>query len=99
MSHAHGYMYPSALSPRRINQLYYYSTPDAILVGYLPHMGMFSHPKPTTKLQLLLPPFQLRDGSNIDRPLQRPGQGSISLMHMIHRSENLVALAGSISIG
>ena len=94
-------MYPSALSPRRINQVYYYSMPNAILVGYLPDMGMFSHPKsPTTKLQLLkLPPFQLQDGSNVDRLLRRPRQGNISLMHIIRRSEKLVVLAGGISIG
>ena len=101
MSHAHGYMYPSSLPPCRINQVYYHPTPNAVLVGFLPDMGMFFHPKlPTTELQLLkLPPFQLRDGSNIDRLLQRPGEGSISLMHMIRRSEKLVALAGGIAVG
>ena len=54
MSHAHGHMYPSALSPRRINKVYYRPMPDAILVGFLTDMGIFSHPKsPHTKLQLL----------------------------------------------
>ena len=74
--------------------------PNAILVGYLPDMGMFSHPKsPTTKLQLLkLPPFQLRDGSNIYRLPRRPRQGSNALMHIIRRSEKLAVLAGIISI-
>ena len=101
MSHAHGHMYPLALSPRRINQVYYYATSDTILVGYLPDMRMFSHPKsPTTKPQLFqLPPFQLWHSSNIDRLLHRPRQGSSALMHIIRRSEKLVVLAGSISIG
>ena len=101
MSHAHEYMYPSALPPCRFNQVHYHSTPNAILVGFLPDMGMFSHPKsPTTKLQLLkLPPFQLRDSSNIDRLLQHPRQGSSALVHVIRRPEKLVVLAGSISIG
>ena len=54
MSHAHGHMYPSALSPRRIKKAYYRPMPDAILVGFLTDMGIFSHPKsPHTKLQLL----------------------------------------------
>ena len=101
MSHAHGHMYPLALSPRRINQVCSYSTPDAILVGFLSDIGMFFNPKsPTTELQLLkLPPFQLRDSSNIDYLFCRPRQGSSSLMHVIRRSEKLVVLAGSISIG
>jgi len=101
MSHAHGHMYPLALSPRRINQVYYHATSDTILVGYRPDMGMFSHPKsPTTKLQIFkLPPFQLGDSSNIDRLPRRPRQGSSALMHVIRLSENLAALAGSISIG
>ena len=101
MPRAHGYMYPSALPPCRINQVYYYPTPNAILVGFLPDMGMFFHPKsPTTELQLLkLPPSQLRDSSNIDSLFCRPRQGSGSLTHIIRRSEKLVVLAGSISIG
>ena len=51
-------MYPSALPPCRTNQVYHFSTPDAILVRFLTDMGRFSHPKsPTTKPQLLkLPP-------------------------------------------
>ena len=84
MSHAHGHMCPSALSPCRINQVYYHPTPDAIFVGFLTDMGIFSHPKsPSAKLQLLkLPPFQLRDSSNIGRLLLRPRQSSSSLIHI-----------------
>ena len=98
---AHGCMYSSALPPCRINQVYYYSTTNDILVGYLPDMGMFFHPKsPTTKLQLFqLPPFQLPDSRNIDCLFRRPRQGSGSFMHNVRRSEKLVVLAGSISIG
>ena len=100
MSHAHCHMYPSALSPRRINKAYYRPMPDAILVGFLTDMGIFSHPKsPHTKLQLpSYTPFQLRDSSNIGRLLLRTRQGSRSLIHIIRRSEKLVVLAGSISI-
>jgi len=97
MPHAHGYMYPSALPPCRINQVYYYPTPNAILVGFLLDiMGMFFHPKSsTTEFQLLkLPPFQLRESSNIYRPPRRPRKGSNALMHIIRRSEKLAVLAG-----
>ena len=98
---AHGCMYSLALPPCRISQVHYYSTPNAILVGFLPDMRMFFHPKsPTTKLQLFqLPPFQLPDSRNIDCLFRRPRQGSSSFMHIVRRSEKLVALAGIISIG
>ena len=99
MSHAHGYMYPSALHPCRINQVYCHSTSNAILVGFLPDMGMFSHPKSPTTKQLhfssYISPFQLRDGSNIDRMLRRPRQGSSALMHVIRRSESSWSMLGA----
>ena len=74
------------------NQLSTPSMPDAILVGFLTDMGMFSHhPKSLTQL-LKLPTFQLRDSSNVDLLLRRPRQGSSSLTHVIRRSKKLVVL-------
>ena len=44
---------------------------------------------------LKLPPFQLRDDSNIDRLLRRPRQGSSALMHIIRRSESSWSMLGA----
>ena len=49
----------------------------------------------TPFLKLHIPPFQLRDGSNIDRMLRRPRQGSSALMHVIRRSESSWSMLGA----
>ena len=90
----------STLPPYKSDQVCYHATPDAILVGFLPDMGMFFHPKSSSiKLQFFqLSSFQLRGSRTIDHFLHRPREGRSVLTHIIRRSEKLVVLAGGISI-
>jgi len=103
MSHAHGHMYLSALSPRRINQVYYHTTSDTTLVRFLPDMDMFSHPKsplPNSNFSRYHLSNLLRDSSNIDRLLRRPRQCSSSFMHVVRRSEkSLLGVSQSVDNG